>query len=74
MQSKQEIKKVTGKKDESSGSFGRMVMYQNYVKSEYAITISMHTQRLKSIGHILVRCFLLENLRQPYQKINQTPT
>ena len=30
----------------------------------------MHTQGLKSFAHVLVRCFLLENIRQPYQKIN----
>ena len=66
-------KKVVGK-GKSSGSFGVMVINQNYVKSGYALMISMHTQGLKSFAHILARWFLLENVRQPYQKINQTPT
>ena len=46
-----------------------MVIYQNYVKSGYAITITMHTQGLKSFTYVLVRCFILENIRQPYQNI-----
>ena len=74
MQSERKIKKVIEKKPRSFGSFGMKVMYLNYVKSGYAITITMHTQGLKSFEHVLVRCFLLENIRQPHQKINQTPT
>ena len=74
MRGERMIQKLTGKKDRSSGSFGTMVMYQNYPKSGYAITKTMHTEGLKSFAHVLVRCFLLENIRQPYQKMNQTPT
>ena len=62
------------KKDRSSGSFGVIAMYQNYAKSGYTVTITMHTQGLRSFAHVLVRWFLLENIRQPHQKINQTPT
>ena len=47
---------------------------QNYVKSGYVMMVTMHTQGLKSLEHVLVRCFLLENIRQPHQKINQTLT
>ena len=43
-------------------------------KSGYIVMVTMHTQGLKSFAHILVRCFLLENIGRPYQKINQTPT
>ena len=69
-----EIKKTIGKKDRSFRSFGMMVMYQNYVKSGYVMTVTMHTQGLKSFTHVRLRCFLLENIREPYQKMNQTPT
>ena len=47
---------------------------QNYVKSGYIMMVTMHTQSLKSLEHVLVRCFLLENIMQPHQKINQTLT
>ena len=30
----------------------------------------MYTQGLKSFVHVQVRCFILENIRQPYQKKN----
>ena len=51
-----------------------IIMYQNYVKSGYTMMVTMHTQGLKSFTHVLVRWFLLENIRQPYQKIYQKPT
>ena len=65
---------VIGKEDKLSGSFGIMVMYQNYVKSGQVLMVNMHTQDLKSFVHILERCFLLENIRQLHQKIGQTHT
>ena len=74
IQSSGKVKKVIGKEDKSSGSFEKMVMYQNCVKSGYVLTVNMHTQGLKSFAHILVRCFLLENIRQPHQKVTQTHT
>ena len=49
-------------------------MYQNYVKSGYDMMVTMHTQGLRSYAHVLVKCFLLDNIKQPYQKMNQTPT
>ena len=67
-------KMVIGKKDSSSGSFGMMIIYQNHVKSGYIMMVTMHTQGLKSFTHVLVRWFLLENIKQPHQKINQTST
>ena len=67
-------KVVIGKKDRSFGSFGDMVIYQNYVKIGYIMMVAMHTQGLKSFVHVLMRCFLLENIRQLHQKINQTLT
>ena len=36
--------------------------------------VTMHTQGLMSSANDLVRCFLLENIRQPHQKITQTFT
>ena len=48
------------KKEESSESFGMMIIYQNYVKSGYIMMVTMHTQGLKSFANALVRCFLLE--------------
>ena len=65
-------KMVIGKEDKLSGSFGIMVMYQNYMKSGYILMINMHTQGLKSFPHIQGRCF--ENIRQLHQKISQTHT
>ena len=65
---------VIGKEDKLSGSFGIMVMYQNYVKSGYILMVNMHTQGLKSFAHILEKCFLLGNIRQLHQKISQTHT
>ena len=53
--------------------FGMVDMYQNYAKIGYVITMNMHTHGLKSFTHILVRCFLLESIRQPHQKIHQHP-
>ena len=49
-------------------------MYLNYVKSGYFVMVTMHTQGLKSFAHALVRCFLLENTRQLYQKKNHSHT
>ena len=44
-------------------------IYQNYVKSGYIMMVTMHTQGLKSFARFLVRCILLDNIRQPHQKI-----
>ena len=71
---KKKKKMVIGKKDRSSGSFGMMIIYQNHVKSGYIMMVTMHTQGLQSFTHVLVRWFLLENIKQPHQKINQTST
>ena len=65
---------VIGEQDEFSGSFGIINIYQNYMKSGYTMMVTMHTQGLKCSAHVLVRCFLLMNIRQAYQKKNQTPT
>ena len=65
-------KMAIGKEDKLSGSFGIMVMYQNYVESGYILMINMHTQGLKGFIHIWGRCF--ENIRQLHQKISQTHT
>ena len=43
-------------------------------KNGYFMVVTMHTQGLKSFAHALVRCFLLENIRQPYQKKNHSHT
>ena len=61
-------KMVIVKKDILSGSFGIITMYLNYVKKGYTAMATMHTQGLKILAHVLVRCFLLENIRQPYQR------
>ena len=74
MQSDTVVKTVIGQKDRLSLSFGMTSMYLNYVKSGYAITINMHTHGLKSFAHIWVMSFLVESIRQPHQKINQTLT
>ena len=50
------------------GSFGIIIIYLNYVKSGYTKMVTMHTQGLKSFAHVLVRYFLLMNIRQLYQK------
>ena len=69
------VKKIViRKEDKLSGSFEITVIYQNYVKSRYISMVNMHTQGLKSFAHILVRCSLLGNIRQPHQKISQTHT
>ena len=67
-------KKGNQEKKILSGSFGITIPYQNYVKSGYTLMVTMHTQVLKSFAHVLVKCFLLESIRPPYQKIKQTHT
>ena len=57
-----------------SVSFGIIIIYLNYVKSRYAVMVTMYTQGLKSFAHVLARCFSLTNISQLYQKKNQTNT
>ena len=40
-------KMVVGKEDKLSGSFGTMVMYQNYVESGYVLMVNMDTIWIK---------------------------
>ena len=65
---------VIEEKDIFSVSFGIIIIYLNYVKSRYAVMVTMYTQGLKSFAHVLARCFLLTNISQLYQKKNQTNT
>ena len=65
---------IRRKKEGSSGPFGMKFIHQNYVKSGYIMMVTMHKQGLKSFANTLVRCFLLEIIRQPHQKITQTFT
>ena len=74
IQSDEKVKKAIGEKNRSFGSFGMTIKYQNYVRSGYALMVTIYTQGLKSFAHVLVKYFLLENIRQPYQEIKQAPT